>query len=153
MGRTGDSLVHEFPPRFGGWGAHRVNTVDGPKWGGPWIRWLLLLWFSPWICWVCYAFPEVLPVFAEKKWWGESARNKKGNLGKPKESQEKPMEQYGFLILLDLYRLVLDLFCSCFSCWLLWSGSQRLLAAESRNIPQHNLEEAPGSRNVFIKFL
>ena len=34
---------HEFPPRSGGWGAHRVNTVDGPKRGGPWIRWLLLL--------------------------------------------------------------------------------------------------------------
>ena len=43
MGRAGDSLVHEFPPRSGGWGAHRVNTVDGPKRGGPWIRWLLLL--------------------------------------------------------------------------------------------------------------
>ena len=40
MGRTGDSLVHEFPPRSGGGGAHRVNTVDGPKRGGPWIRWI-----------------------------------------------------------------------------------------------------------------
>ena len=43
MGRTGDSLHFEFPPRSGGWSPHREELLVGRKRGGPWVRWLLLL--------------------------------------------------------------------------------------------------------------
>ena len=43
MGRTGDSLVHEFPPRSGGGSPLQEELLDGRKRGGPWVRWLLLL--------------------------------------------------------------------------------------------------------------
>ena len=44
MGRTGDSLVQEFPPRSGGRTPRRHDPLVGRKRGDPRVRWLLLLW-------------------------------------------------------------------------------------------------------------
>ena len=43
MGRTGDSLDNELPPRSGGGSPLREELLIGRKRGGPWMRWLLLL--------------------------------------------------------------------------------------------------------------
>ena len=42
MGRTGNSLDDQFPPRSGGRAHHREALLVGRKRGGPGIRWLLL---------------------------------------------------------------------------------------------------------------
>ena len=42
MGRTGDSLHFEFPPRSGGGSPLREELLVGRKRDGPRVRWLLL---------------------------------------------------------------------------------------------------------------
>ena len=43
MGRTGDSLVCEFPPRSGGGSPLEEELLVGRKRGGPEMKWLVLL--------------------------------------------------------------------------------------------------------------
>ena len=43
MGRAGDSLDDEFPPRSGGGSPLKEELLVGRKRGGPGMKWLLLL--------------------------------------------------------------------------------------------------------------
>ena len=43
MGRAGDSLDDEFPPRSGGGSPLEEELLVGRKRGGPEMKWLLLL--------------------------------------------------------------------------------------------------------------
>ena len=43
MGRAGNSLDDEFPPRSGGRSPRREDLLVGRTRGGPWMKWLLLL--------------------------------------------------------------------------------------------------------------